>query len=336
MTLRIAVWCGWLAAVVVPVSAQVDQRPGPDADFGKNYALGRAVKFQFRMVSAEYRVGCVRIGDKWQESTTKRRLLVAHFSVQNATNQQETLGGHLSFVAVDEDKTSHEGFRGFGVEGDGRSADMVLQPAQRVDAYAVFLVPAKREIAKIIVLPVDNDMPVLRYWLAGKVKPLKPPYADPEDKTGLTPRDEVPGSVGDWLSIGHFDVRFDSLNQAMAELGAMKPPADRVFQVVALSLRNVAPVPITVRRDALETGLKLDDESVVKHTRVIRVKSVADVSTQVPAGEEIELRLVFVVPTEAKPQELRIATCYANGRSELSVPVVLSLVAPAPEPQAGG
>lgn len=305
------------------VVRQATQLPGEFGKLGTVYALGREAPLHFTLKSAEYVAGRIEHNNKVygyssQVPGADQKMLVLRFRVQNPTRGADVrlFDSALLFTAVGPTEENYEPVIGVTREGTNDSVDQGLKPAQAMDLYVAFKVPAAGEVPKLIVRRgYDDNAPVVRYDLRGKVKPLPAPYADASDPKGATVAAAVPAKAGAYYPLLHHDVRFDGQvafgDQAVAN---QKPPEGMRWAIVGLTLRGDTS-GAEINSGLLAARLKLDDGETVEQARfdelvqasLLRPSRDDAFVGPLPRGEEQKARLFFAVPVGAKIKSLSLA-----------------------------
>ena len=176
--------------------AGTTQLAGGEGVIGKTYTLGKTQPLNFTLKSAEYTVSRINMGPNIYAPKADEKLLVLRFTVQNPKQNEVSLSySSFKLTVVDNKDVNHEFDSYIAREGTSDVLGINLKPAQKIEVYAVWPVPASGVTPKLIVAR-DQDSPVLRYDLRGKIKPLPAPFADPADSSGATALGEVPASTG--------------------------------------------------------------------------------------------------------------------------------------------
>jgi hypothetical protein len=285
------------------------QLPGDNGEIGQVYKLRTGNPVYFRLNSAEYTVARIRFSKSLVIPEADEKLLVIHFSVQNPDKDQEMLFrfDSLKFTAVDAMNVNHD-HKFIGDEQTKESLQMHLKPAQRVEAYTCIVVPASAEIPKLMVMPpLTNDGPVLRYDLRDKVAALPAPVADPADPSGATALKTVPAQLNTSYPMRFFDVAVEKTEAAAtAPDGSSSKPGDSYF-VVTMACKNTAELDSNLRFDTLALTLTDADGQQLKRGRdLLAATSSSSFNQKVPPGAEAHVRYYFIVPKDAKPNTLAI------------------------------
>lgn len=305
---RTCVAAAFLLLSAPPLFAQTGQRPGVTGQFGKVYTLGKQSPVYFILKSAEFTTVRIHIGKGDFAPGREQKLLVIHFSVQNPGKKELPVNwATLRFTAVDAENANHECIEAIGVEGKGNPAEITLKPAQKADLYTALFVPAKGQVPKLIVLPPEDDAPVVRYDLRGKVKPLAAPFADPEDKTGSTPLSEVQGKMGAWLPVGRYDVRFDKAEYSTAPMAGEELPEGSRCLLVYLMLKNKTRVEQGVGWSVLGISVGLGDAGEATwNEQLYLANSWRPVDVTLKPEQELAVRYAFVLPSDVSAQTVRL------------------------------
>lgn len=311
------------AAAADGVVRQSTQLPGEFGKFGTVYAVGREAPLHVTLKSAEYLAGRVEhnnklLGYSSAVPSATEKLLVLRFRVQNPNRGADVrvFDGALNFTVVGPTDENYEPATGIMREGTIEGVDQGLKPAQAMDLYLAFKVPAAGEMPKLIVRRgSDEAAPVVRYDLRGKVKPLPAPYADPSDARGATPPAAIPARAATYYPLLHHDVRFDGAvtfgDQAVAN---QKPPEGMRWAVVGLTFRgDSSNAPLG--SGSLLAKLKTEDGETfgtfgfdeLVQASLLRAGRDAAFDGPIPRSEEQKARLFFAVPTGAKIKSLSLA-----------------------------
>lgn len=204
----------------------VGQLPGGQGEFGVPYIIGGSEPLNFILKSAEYAINRVTIGEAIYAPGPDEKLLVLHFSIQNAQKEEAYVDWDtLRFTAIDEKNVNREYPRSVGLEETRDPLQITLKPVQKIDCYTVISVPAKGCVPKLMVLP-PNDSPVLRYDLKDKVKKLSEPFVDPSDPTGLSALTNISGQIGNNYPLSHYDFNFIKLNYSAVKASSDEEDED--------------------------------------------------------------------------------------------------------------
>ncbi|MHB8997135.1 MAG: DUF4352 domain-containing protein [Armatimonadota bacterium] len=292
------------------------QLPGDSGLLGQVYKLRTGNPFYFRLNSAEYIVSQLRVGKAAVIPEADEKLLVLHFSVQNPQNTEQLFRfDTLKFTAVDAMNVNHEGKGWVGDEQTKGDLNIRLKPAQRVEGYACIVVPAAGSIPKLMVMsPLANDGPVLRYDLRDQVTPLPAPLADPADATGATALETVPAELNTPYSLRNFDVTVEKTETVTTALNAAAPKNGETFFVVTMSCKNKTGNDAVLRFDTFASTLTDVDGQQLKSGRDLLAATANNSFNQRAApGADARVRLYFIVPKDAKLKTLALKE--ANSRT---------------------
>ena len=284
------------------------QLPGDNGQVGQVYKLRNSSPLYFRLNSAEYTVSQVRFGAAAVIPQAAEKLLVLHFSVQNPQNVEALLRfDQLKFTAVDAMDVNHEAKSMLGDEQTQGDLSMRLKPAQRIEGYACIVVPAKGVIPKLMVMsPLTNDGPILRYDLRDRVAPLPAPIADPTDPSGATALEVVPAQLNAPYSLGRFDVTVEKVETVTTALDAAAPPNGGSYFVVTVLCKNKMGIDLLLRFDTLSPTLTDVDGQHLKFRNLLAATANSVFSQPVASGAEVRVRFYFTVPKDAKLKSLAI------------------------------
>jgi len=304
MTRRRSVVAGIILVLVSATAAyaQTSERPGVESKLGQVMKLATEKPLYFTLNSAEFTAASVRIGDQDFVPSREEKLLVIHFSLQNPLEEEQGVAGNrMRLTVVDADNASHEAESEFGVEGKGVRLGMGLKPAQKVDAYAVFFVPAKGVVPKLIVAPLEESAPVIRYDLRKNVKPVPAPFADPSDKTGATALGAITCQTGVWYPVGYFDLRVDS-----AAFSTQRVPDQDLEEgtrnfLITMTWRNRSAQEQTATWHTFDVKLILSDGSEADWNQILLMAaSNKPGSVSLKPGAEVQVRLYYPLPLDTK------------------------------------
>lgn len=283
------------------------QLPGDNGQIGQVYKLRNASPVYFRLNSAEYTVSQVPFSKAIIIPQADEKLLVLHFSVQNPQNTEQLFRfDSLHFTAVDAMNVNHEA-KSIGDEQTKEDLQIHLKPAQRIEGYTTITVPAKGVIPKLMVLPpVANDGPVLRYDLRDIASPLPAPIADPADPSGATALEVVPAQLGAAYPLRYFDATVEKYETVDTALDAAAPKNGETYFVVTLSVKNKAALESLLRFDTIKATLKDANGLELKYRNLLAAGADVGFSQKVPADGDVRVRMYFAVPKGAKPATLSI------------------------------
>lgn len=285
---------------------------GDKGEFGTVYSLSKQSPIYFRLKSAEFTTDQVVIGDNIYVPTADQKMLVLHFTVQNPQkNELYVRWDSLRFTAVDKTNNNCEGNNHWGDEDDPKrgSVGLSLKPTQKVNCVTPIFVPANGIVPKLMVLPGDdNDGPILRYDLSGnpknKVAPLPVPIADPDDKTGYTALETVPGVVGTSYPYGNLDITVEKFEYTTSALGERTPEEEGRFLLVTVLMKNEMPAEYFVRWDVLSPTLTSTDGEELSYVDMLMASSNRPFAQEMKPRAEVRVRLVFNVPQDVTPKTL--------------------------------
>lgn len=295
------------AKPATPGAAGSVQLPGDNGELGKVYTMRKGNPLYFSLKKAEYSTTRLRIGDTLYVPKANEKLLVLHFTVQNPLKGEEQYvrWDSLAFTAVDAQNTNHEAIEAWGDEEKHESFAMNVKPAQTLAVYTAIMVPAKGVVPKLMVLPTD-DSPVLRFDLRGKVTSLAAPFADPDDTNGATAREIVPAEMGKVYPYDNYDVTVEKIEYTTKALGEYEPAEDTRLGVLTLLVKNQSPADQYFRWDALIPTLTTADGEEMNYRTMLLATANRDVGQNLKPAQEMRVRILFDVPTDAKPELLTI------------------------------
>lgn len=288
-------------------SAQTDQRPGPEGEFGKTIQVGRERPLYFTLKSAEYRVDRHMVDDYLWAPTEQEKLLVIHYSVQNSTKKPiDYTALYPTFEVYDSENNGYQMVDklGVGLEDTGKRPKGQLQPAQTILLYTAFRVPNKAQCSKLLVLPSSTTEPVVRYKLDGKIAALKAPYADPADPAGLTMRVDVPAKLGEAYPMAWFDASVIGPREGLP--GPTRPaPKGSHWVAYDASLRLIGTKAKSMLLAALPAVVTLAAGTEVPITSLHGLDSWQMLNQEMRPDSEMKVRMLFAIPDGAEVKSLR-------------------------------
>jgi hypothetical protein len=296
------------------------QLSGADAKVNQAYSVGQRSPLNFTLKSAELSLASTAIGTNPFTTTSTQKLLLVRFSVQNPQkNDVELSTTSYRFTVVDsrDVNVSPEPFGSpiIARNGETDALRVQLKPAQRVDAYAVFVVSGQGTLPKLIVQRTGEEKaPVLRYDLRPILKGLRAPFADASDPT--TALERVQGQPGTYYPTYNLDVKFEGAQFGTDTVAGANLKEGNRWLWVTYSLRN--PYPKTSDRnvsygECSVTAELLDanDERVTTQqcgTPLYRPSRPERLpGGELRPGDEVKVRMLFELPTNvgAKSFSLR-------------------------------
>ena len=192
---------------VVKGTTQLD---GQNAQLGLTYTIGKSDTVNVTVNSIEYSVGPVYLDNTTYVAEADKKLMVVHLTIQNPSSADlYAHGGMLDVTAVDSKNGNWEQEEIWAIEETSATLGQNMKPGQKLNARLVISVPAGDDIPKLMFVATDRT--VLRYNLAGKVKPLPVMFANPKDSKKFTPYERYQGVVGkEFYPTKLFAVRVDS------------------------------------------------------------------------------------------------------------------------------
>jgi hypothetical protein len=295
------------------------QLVGGAGELGKTYTIGTRDPINFTLKSAEFSVKRLDIGPSKFAPELAEKLLILRFSVQNPQKKDlEFSTFNLRFTAVDSKDVNVSpepyGFAYVARDGEFVPLKVRLKPAQKIDAYAVLVVSSAGVIPKLIVQSSSsNDQaPVVRYDLSKKVKALPAPYSDPSDPSGATALASITAKAGVFVPMRFSSLRLDGVSfvdtfdQRAAGDGKRWLVANLTFKnEIAvggdnLSVDSCAFGLLFTASDGETESMQRCGLSIYKAAREERLK------TDLPAGNEVGLRLALAVPSDVTGKSLAI------------------------------
>ncbi len=285
------------------------QLPGENGQLGIVYSMVKSNPLFFSLKSAEFTVAPVKVGEVMYTAKAGEKLLVIRFTVQNPhkTMEQFVRWDSLKMTVVDAMNINRESTN-WGDVLTQNGVAVSLKPAQKIEAYTAFIVPAKGVVPKLMVMPpTENDGGVLRYDLRGKVTGLKEPFADPADPAGATARETVPMKLNTACPL-------DTLNLTVEKFAystEVPTDADELeegarYAVFTVLLKNITPDDLYVRWDSLMPMLTSTDGEELHYQQMTFATSARAFAQTIKPGAEARVRLFILVPAEVTPKTLTI------------------------------
>ena len=284
------------------------QLAGGQGEIGKSYTLGKNSPINFTLKSAEFSVLRYTLGDLVAPKFNQK-ILVLRFTVQNPSKSDLNIYyGSLKFTAVD-DKDQNVEFDGYwSRDGESSKLDIALKPAQKIEVYAVAAVPANAKIPKLIVQHGNETVPVVRYDLSGKVKPLTAPFADPADSSGSTALEVVEAKAGTYYPMGALDVKLEGTAFSGEKIDGKTLAEGKRFLIATVSVKNAAigrdinvnyGIFVIQLTDAEGSSIKFDGY-IIKPSRDEKL------DTELKPGSETKFRVYFELPNDLGGKTLSI------------------------------
>ena len=298
-------------------SIGTSQLPGQWCDFGKTYTLGKANAINLTLTSAEYTIHAVSVGDRFFWPQERQKLLVLHYTLHNPLPAERRVDHTtIDWTAVDaNDQNKNQEYLSVGVQSTGKQLNQVMKPAQKIQVYAIIRVISQGEIPKLMAANhEDTKAPIARYDLRGKVKPLEPPYADPNDKTGATMVKEVPGVIGTFYTTGIFDSKVDAVDFANPPLDDEGYESGNVYVIVTLEFKLIAEGSSGLTGSGAPTSdMVLKDVDGISYQYKygpMPVSSTRHFSPIINQGDSLKFRVAFSVPKGVGLKSLTLKEFY--------------------------
>lgn len=285
------------------------QLAGDNGELTKLFTLRKDDPLYFSLLKAEFTVNPVLVGDKLYSAKSDEKLLILHFTIQNPNKTDRFIRwDSLRFMVVDALNVNHACRADWGDELTHQPVQLSLKPAQKLAIYTVIPVPAAGEIPKLMVQSnQDDDGPVLRYDLRGKIAPLPVPIADPADATGATARKEVPAQLNTSYGLDEFAVTVEKTEFVTTALDTTPPPAGGRFLVLTMLVKNLTTRDNLLRWDAFRLSLISTDGEVLKYRTMLLATANRPFASPIKPGSDVRVRLYFEVSKDAVPQSLTIS-----------------------------
>jgi hypothetical protein len=252
-----------LAAALVSISARADsansaefrqdplqsvqQMPGVDAVFGREYTIGTISPINVVVREARFALGLQGAEMNFAPSVDER-LLVIRYTVRNPQNEPLSVNWNdVRLVAVDANSQSYENIPVLRRDGTVQSAQTTLMPAQKMDVYTALIVPAREEIPKLILMRGPETAPVLRYDLRKRTTAL-PAFLT--DENGY-PRSTLAGGINAVYPLALFDAIVEGVRPIPAPTSEQEIE-DTLPELIPERGFRVVVVPVLLRNRSIE------------------------------------------------------------------------------------
>ena len=291
-------------------TSATDQAPQPEGKclFGQTYSIKKSQPANFTLVSADYSVAPVTIAKECFTAKADEKLMVLHFTVENPGNTAMMVRhDSLRILAIDDAQVNRLQKIVWGLEKNKGQAAFNLAPKQKVSLYNVIVVPAQGEPSSIVVKSnKDNDGPDLVYDVHGNIPPLALPFVDKDDPTGATALQEVRAERGIFYPCDMFAVKVEDMSYKTTALGQTKlNEGDRIL-VCTLLMKNHTPTEHNLRHDVIQPVLSTEEGESMKYRGMLLEETDRPVAQMVLPGNEMQVRIMFLVPKGAVPNQLMI------------------------------
>ncbi len=288
------------------------QLAGGEGAIGKTYSLGKTDNaLNFTMTSLEYSLTPVTMGTSVYAPKANEKLLVLHYTVQNPQKRDVGISySAFKITAVDAKDVNHVFDNYIARDGTNEKYDASLKPAQKVELYAAFAVPAAGQIPKLIVERNDGS-PVVRYDLRGKVKPLIAPFADPADTSGASALAEVPAQTGTFYPGLNLGIKLESVAFSQDKMDAKAPADGKRYLIATFTIRNLTgatanPVSFSYSNFKIELRDAEGDKQVF-NGYLIKAARDEHADGSLKPGEEYRFRVYFTLPSDLAAKTLAIS-----------------------------
>jgi hypothetical protein len=287
------------------------QLAGGEGVIGKTYTVGKGDDaLNFTLKSVDYSVSRATVGTTVYVPKADEKLIVLHYTVQNPQNREVPFSYYsFKFTAVDARDTNHVFDNYIGREGSTDNLDMRLKPAQKIDAYAAWVVPASGVTPKLIVERGTGN-PVLRYDLRGKTTKLAAPFADPADASGASALEEVPAEIGKFYPAQKFDIKLDSVAYSTNKILNKTPAANQRFLVATFTVKNATgktagEAPFSYSSFGIELR-DADGDREKFEDYLVKASRDENHDGRLKPGEETRFRVFFSLPQDLDGKTLYI------------------------------
>ena len=283
------------------------QQDGVAAKLGQTFTLGQRNPLNFTLLSAEYSMGRVVIGNTVYFPKAAEKLLILHFTVHNPQKAEvRYYWSDVHFTAVDAQDRNFPYVQAVARDGTSERLEVRLKPAQKINVMTLLRVPAAGAVPKLIV-GRDGGGEVLRYDLRGQVTPLARGVADPADPSGATPLAQVPTALKTFSPLERFDVRLDEVKFTQETLGGKAPAAGQRYLSAVFTIRNIEPGGGRYAWSDFKPLLKdADGERVEFNQSMLKASRDETAGGPIAAGEEVRVRFFVALPANVNGQSLSL------------------------------
>lgn len=286
------------------------QLAGGEGAIGKTYSLGKGdYALNFTLKSAEFSVSRVTVGTNVYAPKANEKLLVLRYTVQNPQKRDMNLSySSFKITAVDAKDVNHVFGNYIAREGSNDSLNVSLKPAQKIDAYLAFDVPAEGVVPKLIVERGDGS-PVVRYDLR-RAKGLPAPFADPADASGATALQEVPAQVGQFYPGSNFDLKLEAVAYSTEAFEKRPPEQGKRYLVATFTVKNAtAKTANEAAYSYSQFTFELRDADGDKEKfggYLIKASRDEHADGRLKPGEEARFRVYFTLPQDLAGKTLYV------------------------------
>lgn len=303
------------------------QLKGGDAQPGKTYTLnmGTLQALNFTLNKLEYFQGRFLTDPGTNDERdylrdSGKKLVILHFTVQNPQKTKVFLRGDLlNIMGVDSNNKDVKRVYGSGIydEITRKSANMDLQPAQKLNLVSILELDSRASLPKLMVETNKQTRAVWRYDLKGKVSPLNDPFRDAAVQDGSAALDQgIPLTLNAYLPAREVDFKVTEVKYSTEPLLGKVAPADGKLLVVNLSFRNPHFRPFKIGNAFPPVRLKLfdqDDMAGGEASKFFLASRDQELSGELAQNKEVQARVVVTVPAGMDPRRLEFTD--ANKRT---------------------
>ncbi len=301
-----------LALFVLTTAAAMSAKPKPapkpvvlgtkqlggenNAKIGTTYTLGKKDPINVRLDSVRYSVEPILFGTNMIVPNADQKLMVLNYTLHNPNPRNRQLAwSTIHIFAVDQEDTNWKYVQSVGMKDSGKTCYMALKPGQKTEVYTAILVPAKGEIPKIVF--ESGDKLVLRYQVAGKVKPLPAPIADPSDPSGATALDKVPAEMGTFYNTKVLSTKIEKAEFFSGKIRDSDPRKGKRYLVINGTLKNTLTIPVRLSWATVQPKLTDADGGKISWNQSLLYASRDDnINAELEPGQEMRFRWYFEVP----------------------------------------
>ncbi len=288
------------------------QLAGGEGVIGKTYSLGKTTNaVNFTLTSAEYSLTPVTMGTNVYAPKAKEKLLILHYTVQNPQKNDIPVNYSTFKITAVDAKDVNVVFNNYiAREGTNEIFDVALKPAQKVELYAAFAVPAAGPIPKLIVERNDGS-PVLRFDLRGKAKALTAPFSDPADSSGASALGEVTAQPGTFYPGLNLGIKLEGVAFSKDKMDTKAPDEGKRYLIATFSIKNLTgPTanPVSFSYSSFKVELRdAEGERQTFNGYLIKASRDEHADGSLKPGEESRFRVYFTLPNDLAAKTLSIS-----------------------------
>jgi len=229
-----------------------------------------------------------------------KKFLVVDYTVQNPNSNGE-LGvrwDRFKLTAVDATNQNYDQSGESENTTTHGDLDISLKPGQKVECRQYLVVPADRQVPKLM---LDYSGPkVMRFDLHGVAKVVEPLLHDPADPTGALALATInPAKLGVTYPCGQFDITVESLTLSTAALAGNAPDDGKQYLIATVRVKNAMTkddVDFNNGNGFTAFVMDSDGDKIDRAGDYLKASSDDTADTSIPTGIEKRFRIYFPVP----------------------------------------